>query len=444
MTRNYTKHICTYKEGTWSDFREDVKKINNGLFEIIEQINPSKKYTLIKVQYPYGEAILEEGIPCLPDIKGHFSRIDSANIPASIKEKLSYCATPLALQLVNSGEVFLEIGERIVPLYLFVPGSMFGLFEAATHLCERPVSPIWNVTAGARSVVMTPKITDAIAHNRIRKELGIKNPPPKNLADHWNIFKSIVKHSDVENPWLCEILFFTKDWLKDHKEDIGWIKFHEYLLKESWIQSSHMRTRTELSMMWETFATAVGHRHLKPNSYIVDTVKNLMYLALGQNPGFKVADDNELALPTKLIEEVYKNIYLLKEYAPTILHTYRLDIREKNLPVYYSLAYPTLLEGTPSIRHAASIMSELREVKMLMDMLLKVLEKYSGGQYAIIKNTLFKYFHNEQDRFGEMSVTDDILLNNSTITNALAKKFPGKIFAKNGQFFKGCIEIMHK
>lgn len=447
MRQNNNKYSYVYEEGTWTDFRDEVKKVNYELYDIIEQISPDKKYKLVKVQYPYGEYILERGIPRLPYASENYFRVDNPCMPSHLKEQLCYCSTPLALQLKNSGEVFLETNDRIVPLYIFSPGSLFGLFESASYLSGRETTPIWDVTAGARSVLMVPKISDAIAHNKIRTELGIKNNVPKTLSDHWSLFKTIATKINQENPWHCDILFFTKNWLDNKNDGTKWLKFHNYLLQKSWIQSSHMRTRTEMNIFWEKFSSAIGKRHLRPNSYIVATVKHLIYLALGQNPGFKAADESELALPSKIIENVYQNIYSLKEYAPTILHAHHLGESDKNLALFYSLAYPTLLESTPNIRHKVNIniMSELREMSLLMEMLLKILEdsEYEKGQYNIIKNTLFKYLHGERDRFGELASAEEVVFDDLTIRQSLEKRFLGKKFAKNGQFFKGCIEMIH-
>ena len=47
-----TKTSCVEKI-TWSDARDKVAKVDEKLALIIDEINPSSKYELIKVNYPF-------------------------------------------------------------------------------------------------------------------------------------------------------------------------------------------------------------------------------------------------------------------------------------------------------------------------------------------------------------------------------------------------------
>ncbi|MDX2165258.1 MAG: hypothetical protein SFW07_07585 [Gammaproteobacteria bacterium] len=436
VTLKKSHPACSVKEGTWEDFRHDVKKVNPKLFEIIEKISPSNKYKLLEVTYVYGEKITDMGTICLPDKNGRTVRLDDPTLPEKYREQLGYCPTPLILQLTKTAEVFVDTGERIVPLNIFTPGDLYGLFEAIMPLTNCPIAPCWSVTAGARSVFMGATVSNSIGQRKLRETYGVRQEPPKKLMDEWHTIKMIGNHNNEDSPWTCKLLLFTKDWLEEREDDLGWLGFHYYLLKQSWNQSKYMRSKSELSIMWEAFASAIRTRNLKPGPYILGTIMHNIFLANGAIPGFIPVDTSQLLLPSRSVEEAYQNIYGLKEYAPIIMAPWRLGAQEKHHTVYYSLAYPTMLESTPAIRHALSIISELRDTKMLMQTLETVLKQHGDLTYQYIKKTHFEYFHTEEDQFKEIGDSKDITNGDSNLVECTAR-FDGKIFPYKGPFFMG-------
>ncbi len=431
---------CTIREGSWIDFRDDVKKVDAELYEIIEQISPNQKYKLIEATYLYGEKITDLGTICLPDKDGRLHRLDDSRLPDKYREQLGYCPTPLILQLTNGSEVFVDTGERIIPLNVFTPGDLYGLFEAIMPMTGCPIAPCWSVTSGARSVFLGASVADAIGQKRLRAEYGVNQGTRKKLSDQWNILKVIANRSNLDSPWTSKILIFTKEWIEQKQDDIGWLRFHNYLFKKSWIQSKYMRSKSELSIMWEAFASAVRDRNLKPGPYILDTIMHNIFLANGAVPGFIPADTSELLLPSRSIEYAYENIYMLKDYASIVMHPWRLGVMEKYCSVYYSLAYPTMLEGTPAIRHAPSIISEMRDIKMLMQTLERILEKKGTLTYNLIKNVVFEYYHTEEDKFREISNSKDLVEVDPYLAESM-NRFKVKIFPYQGPFFRGCIRV---
>jgi len=443
MTLKQSQPVCSIREGSWIDFRKDVEKVNPELFQIIEKISPGKKYKLLEVTYLYGEKITDMGTICLPGKDGRLLRLDDPRLPNEYREQLSYGPTPLILQMTNGSEVFVETDERIIPLNIFTPGDLYGLFEAITPLTASEITPSWSVTAGARSVFLGAKVTDAIGHKKLRAEYGVGVELPKKLINQWDVIKVIANRSNVDSPWTCKILVFTKDWLEKRVDDIGWLLFHNYLLVKSWQQSKYMRSKSELSIMWEAFASAVRHRNLKPNSYILDSIMHNLFLGNGAIPGFIPADSDELLLPSRYIENAYENVYMLKEYAPVVMHPWRLGVMEKHYSVYYSFAYPTMLEGTPAIRNAPSIISEMRDIRTLMMTIENIFKQQGDRIYKFIKGIHFEYFHTEDDKFREIDNSKNLIGGDVYITQCM-KRFKGKIFPYQGPFFRGCIRITHK
>jgi hypothetical protein len=418
---------CSIKEGSWEDFRLDIKKVEPKLFEIIEKISPSSKYKLFEVTYQYGEKITDMGTICLPDKEGRSVRLDDSRLPEKYRDQLGYCPTPLILQLTKGAEVFVDTGERIIPLNIM-------------PLTNCPIAPCWSVTAGARSVFLGATVSNAIGHRRLREEFRVRQEPPKKLIEQWEIIKTIGNYSNENSPWTCKVLLFTKSWFEEKENDLGWLGFHYYLLKQSWTQSKYMRSKSELSIMLEAFASAIRDRNLKPGPYILGTIMHNIFLANGAVPGFMPADTHELLLPSRSVESAYENVYMLKEYAPIIMQPWRLGAAKNHNPVYYSLAYPTMLESTPAIRHAPSIISELRDAKMLMQTLEKILNQHADLNQRFIAGAKFEYFHTEEDQFKEINDSKDIMEGDANLMQC-ASRFKDKIFPYKGPFFRGCIRI---
>lgn len=434
---------CEITEGTWLDFRDDVKRVEPELFQIIEKLNPGKKYTLIKARYLYGEKITDFGTIRVPDGKGKLVRLDDPNVSPDLKTKLGYCPTPLTLQLKNASEVFIDTEDRLVPLNVFNPGDLYGLYEILVPFTGCPSVPCWSITSGGRSVFLTAKISDAIGHKRLRAEFNISTQAPKTLVDHWDTFKVIINQARNQNPWTSEILIFTNEWFSEKNDNVNWLKFQLYLYNKAWWQSRSNRVQIEYSIMWESFGKAVCARNLKPNPYIVDTVKHLMLLTTGTTPGFKAADaDDETILPASVIEAAYSDVYGLGDIAPIVMHPHILGVKGSMVPVYYSMAYPSLIAGTPFMRKTSNILMELREVRTLMITLERVLESYEERIYEAIKNVKFDYFHSDEDRFGEIQNSQTLAEIDPVIALALATRFKGKKFASYGPFFRGCVRVV--
>jgi hypothetical protein len=220
------------------------------------------------------------------------------------------------------------------------------------------------------------------------------------------------------------------------------LQFHHYLLAKAWIQSKNTRARLEYdSLIWESFAGFVCKKNLKPGPYMIDTIKHLLVISNGVSPAFRLINGNEVLMPTKTVETAYIEDYGL-EYAPIIIGPSIFNLENSNSPIYYSLSYPTLLEGTPTIRHAPSIISELQETKTLMLLLESVLKTENlVSFYDSIKNLKFQYFHDGKDRFGELLNSSEIEKHDPLIHKLLTTEFAGKDFPTHGPFFRGCIQI---
>jgi len=436
------KSVFYFKKIYWKDVRDEVRVINPKLAEIIDKISPDKNYPLIKASYRFGDLIVNNGTAFLPDKNGDLLSIKDPVITNVLKNQLSYSPIPLFLTLKNASEVFINSSFRAIPLNLFYPGSLLGLFESIDYLFDRSSSSNWCVSAGARNLFFLAKINEIGGFKRLKMEFEIDSTlQPRTLADHWRLFREIAQQDDFKQSWCNEVLFFTKPWFFNHRKDSSWFAFKEFLFKEAWHQAQFAISKVGLNLTWEYFSRAISARNLKPIPYLVDQVKHILLVGAGRWPGFRPSDTSDLIAPVDGLQNVFTDVYMLKKHLPTIMHTCSLE-RTFHVPSYYSLSYPTLLEGSPQSKSPAStIMIDLRDIKQIIDTLKPVFkdhEKIDGATYG---NINFEYFHVEKDKYGEIKMSNDLALLDKNLIHD-KHKYPDRDFCATSQFWRGCIKIV--
>ncbi len=435
--RKFVEDTFELKETYWDEVRDEVYKVNPELASICDELSPGKKHPLIRLSYPYGSTIVDKGEFYFPSQDNELISIKDNRLSKEIKERLGYSSIPLSLLLHNDSEVFVETNNRVTPLNFFKPGDLFGVFESMGCLTDISSDSIWSVTAGGRSVFMIPRITDKVGHNRIRKEFGIStNEPPTELTSQWKVFKGIYQRSGGLERWSNDILVFTDKWF-DNNNDISWLKFQKYIFKLCWAQLQLLRDTTEFSLLWSSFADAISSRNLKPRPYLIDTLKHLVSIANGAGVAFKPAV-NESALPVSLIQDAYINCYNLKTYIPTLMQPCKLKGEVQK--VYYSLAFPTVLESTPYVRNAPSIIEDQRNIKRLLDTLIRTI-KIDNSIINPIKHVKYDFFHTDIDQYGEILSSTDMIAEDSTFSSLGVKRFKDRTSSSSSSFFRGCIRI---
>jgi len=417
----------------WEDIRPKVKTIDPKLTSLIDNISPDKKYPLVSGKYSYGQSIVKDG---------QFIKLDNNSEQNKLLGQLTYSQIPLFYVLHNSCEVYIDTDYRIIPLNLFTPSSILGLFETMDVLYGRSSNPKWSVSAGARSIFMLPKIYGSAGFRRLRTRYHIPlDTQLKELSDHWKIFKIIANHKSFEQSWHTEILLFTGAWFKNFKKgDIHWNNFYQYLMRHAWSQAQFAIEKVTLRLYWEHFIDIISSRNFKPIPYISDQIKHIMLIATGQWPGFTTGDSEQLFAPMTGLQNAFIDTYQLKKYLPTIMYPSLFDGKS---PVYYSLAYPTLLEGSPHRKSKSTIMLDVKEIKLLLDILKSDKTKNIKFKNNFLDNIALDYFHVENDPLGEVKSSETLI---STDPNLLAdnKNYPSRIFCPTSSFWRGCIQLSAK
>ena len=445
------KNNPNIEELTWKEAGKFFKDHNPQLYDIIEEWSPNKEYTILKVSYQYGDKVLNDGIINLPTKTGNLYPINNHKIPSDIKNKLSYSSFPLGMAIQGGNEVFLEWEDRVLSLAFFNPGVMLGLWESLDPVTSFFPRRVWSVAAGARSLYMLPKISETTAHDRLRKYFKLRLPAPKKMSDDSKVFAEIIKQGykyDIfKEKWRNEILFFSNKWLEPHKNDIRWLRFYNYLLQEAWNLSSYNRNKITLDRVWQLFASFLEGEGLKPAPYLMDTVKHLVTIGCGVVPGFKPIGEKQYSGPMHLLQDVYLNIYGLKRYVPTIMEPYHFHKNDNCPAVYYSLQVPTVFESLPKSRRQTNLMTEIRELKNLMECFIQQAIngnlKIENTVYEwLIDNVEFDYFHSEQDIYSEIRLSKEMSEEDTALMYlSKSKSSEKKEFAASAAFVKGCIRI---
>jgi len=214
--------------------------------------------------------------------------------------------------------------------------------------------------------------------------------------------------------------------------------FYDHLYGTAWKQAQFAISKINSNLNWEVCADMIATRRLKPPPYLSDQIKHLLTIASGKWPGFKPALDDQTA-PISTLQDAFIEAYQLKKYIPTLMHIH-LPCQDEKIAVYYSLYYPTLLEGTPRKQIASTIMLDLRNIKLLLDT-LKINHKTDNlSNTTIPYSTQFDFFHIEKDKYQDIKPSNLIAEEDPTFSQE-QKKFPDRVFCNTSPFWRGCIKI---
>jgi hypothetical protein len=430
------------EEVSWQNVRKQVAEKNGVLSHIIDELSPGKEYSLYKAKYPFGSEILKNGELQLP-FDGELFPITDARF-AKVREKLgeyNLNSNPVTLVLANSAEVFMILDDNTIPLYgLISPGKVFGTWRLlSTSRTHNPIF-IWNMTAGARSLFMLPKISEKLKHAKLRREFNLGLETPKNLLDDWEIFRALANSEKFGDSWTVEMLFFPKIWF-EKLNDPAWRDFKNYLLQTAFDGSEFWRNE----FIWDIALSLMQkRRNIRPNPYIADTVKHLLAMGIGALPGFSAALDNT-AGPIKRLQEIYVDVYQVP-YAPIIMQPNLFNV-ESDRAVYYSLSYPTTIKFSPRSREESSKLSDLYDIKSLLQ---KYLSDISNVEFNLADTPIFDlpskvkydFFHTDIENYSGIRPSSDIPLEDASFSQI---PYGGdKEFPVNSPFVKGCLRLTRK
>ncbi len=434
------------EELSWEEVRKEAKAACADFTDIIDKISPSKDLTFIKVRYPFGAKIIDNGLLNLPTDRGELRPITDTRLPKEIRRKLGYSFVPLGLILKNGIEVYRELEDRVFSIASWGQGLDIGIWEYLGWTTP------YSITAGARSLYMVPRISLTSAHKRLKRDYNVTLPPPKRSCDHWKLFRQIANSPNFSTPWYCEIIYLSNTWIEKLSQytaqrNTAWTALHNFLIKKNLQHSEYGRKRSIFEIVWELFSRSLNVKGLRPNPYVIDTLKHLVFVGTGGSPG-SVANIGSTALgPIPDLQNVYIDSYGLKEYVPTIMQPGYLALNNP-ISVYYSLQSPTLLESVPKSRNLTSIIDNVRELKELADHFLdEVFDEHlkiaNVSMNEMISQLRFEFFHEAAYAYGtEIRPSTEMPVHDPALEYSPGDK-AGK-FADASPYLHGCVRISVK
>lgn len=434
---------CDYEVVNWNEVKDQVKAVNPEFYELAEAIGIPDDDYLYKVSYSYGCEILKRRLFRFPGKRNKLMPLDEPDLPNNIKEDLGYALkrTPLTMVLSKSVELFIDTDKKLFPWQILTEGKFLAVFSLLEESRLFYPPDVFSITAGARNVFMLPNIGDQALHQNLKNALGIKQPTPKNLVEHWPVFRDIYnKAATDKDEWMVELLLFPKHWIDKLKNKTEYKNLYAFIANQEWRKTVYSRHKTFFEL---ALSEVQQVRNLKPNPYLLDTVKHILAIAAGGIVGFQVALDEQM-LPLNLIQAIYNDIYKIKDHMPIILQPGKFSSQLRRT-TYYSLQFPTTLEFAPRAKKDSSTLHELLEIKHIIYTFLT--ETANNGLPVddpilekVVQEATFQFFHSKPDKFGEVSPSSSI----PHIDTALEKMLrdnPKKAFPSTGTFVRGCITI---
>lgn len=430
----------------WASVRERVAKVEPKFAKLIDAISPDASFVLYLAYYPYGTLTGDEFSPFLPNSKGDTYRLTQQETPRDVFKYLGYGfdGLPLTMILEKQVELYinLEKSKITIPQYLLKPGTLTPFCRILSYGKRFIYTPsnILSSAAGCRSAFVLANVGCQKYHRNLQHQFKVSRQAPKNLYDHWDIFREICLN-EKQNDWRCCLLLFSEKWVKHLTTDPAWSDLKKYLLELSWNHYEYERNKIYYDIF---FSMTQKKYNLKPNPYHIDTVKHLFAIALGVAPGFSPAI-NDSALPDALLESAYTNYYGLSQYCSSIMIPNHFSFGDQ-YPVYYSLQNPSNYVFSPKSREITNTLLEMKELQRILKIFIKELLNEKSFYPEIIlnhiaKNVDFNFYHNRHDKNQIIFPSSEI---SKTDSRFLLKAKHGTKFPEDAQFLRGCVSISYK
>lgn len=432
------------KKVYWDDVREQVAAVNPEFAAEVDKLSPGKDLPLYHVAYSYGESLIKDGKLYIPNDEGEIVSINDSSVPQSLKDSFLYAPNmPISVLLKNTVELYLDFRNTPIPRIHMYPGRILALWgslqrQSTTSLT---VGNIWQISAGARSLIILPKFSYERSFDRVRKAFNLKlDNAHDNMFDQWNVFTELFRSDAFNESWQTELLFLPSVWNQKIHTDFAWQSLKIYLLERVLNDTDYLRDQHIFEF---TVSKALAEKNMRPNPYLADTVKHLFLVNRGAFPAFKVAT-NDMAGPIARIQSIFADIYRLKQ-APTMMHLDNMSNILSEGALYYSFNYPTVMEFSPKSHNVLNKLNDLREAnhiyQVIKNYFLKSAQDFKGLPiYDSVVNRSFYFVHFDNHGHDEITESKDLPELDKNLYDDL-QKYPDLPFCSTSQFFRGCIML---
>lgn len=425
----------------WSEARLEILQHQPEMAEIIDAINPTDNYQFYRVRYYFGDRIVKDGSLCVP-IDDTIFPIDSERAKQEFGEELSYSPIPVSLLLSRGAEVYAEPNQRIAPLAVLQPGSLFGIWETLDPTDNVFVSCTWSVSAGARTLFFLPKIAEKNSHKKLIEAYRIKVSMQNNIYQQWELFRELLAAAN-DNSWYCDVIFFSSAWFKQQGDGKAWDAFRFFMMDMAWQQTKRWRSKEYAEIMWETFLSTLAKDNIKSSQNELFLARHLIDIAYGIYPGFQPVMD-EVLVPTKKLQEIYLEDYKLSQYAPILFAPFHGSVNDAGgKPIYLSLSYPTNINYTINEKRQKNAISTLRHLINLQNTIQLHIEMEKLPVFESINAIQYDYFHSQEDPPYGIRGTSK-LVDFDPNFKQIMEQFPDREFPDYSTVLRGCIAMTEK
>lgn len=437
----------------WPNIRERVAAVEPEFARLVDELDLDKSYVFYLLYFPYGYLKGDTESSFIPRVDGSSYRLTDPNAPSEIVKHLGYGMkhAPLGMVLEKSFEFFIDREEErlTLPDRIYTPGSFLSIVRNLKNNFfpfNFTTNRIYSTCSGMRSTFMLPNVGCFTNHKNLKRDLNIRCPTPKSLYEHSKIFAQIANSPMIKSEWRSNLLYFPQKFITNLNNDKRWRPLNNYLtiigfnlLKYDIIKTYHEYI----------YSVVQKRKNLKPNPYLMDTVKHLIAIMFGVIPGYSIAINGDY-LPLDVIQKAYIEVYGLKKYIPSVVQPVYFDYEKDINPIYYSLQYPSTLSFSPKSRKLSGKLHELREIEHIVSSLMSEFasEKFQfldSILHQISKKVEFKYFHNEKDSHNIVKQASEIPnLDSRLLQVNPSYKVEGSTFSVDSPFVRGCISIRAK
>lgn len=424
---------------SWEEIKYKVKLVNSSIYHVIEQISPDESIPFYFANYDFGEHFGVKNHAYLPTSSGKLEKIDSRYTSNELFQELGYGKNSLPLGIIL--DKFCEwhyFGEenRIFPDGVQGPGAIFNMYVVFDE-DQTVANNVLSVSSGALSSFLLPNIGCRRKHGKIQKHFNVSASAPKSPYEHYPIFKEILQNKNTHHNWQCQILYFSKKFIDEVKNNEKWLKLKLYFSEEL---RKKLTKNTYNAACNDLFLSARKINRFRPTPFIIDTAKYIFNICMGAGIGVKPAIDDQY-LPVSDLQKIYTDCYGLV-YTPTIMVPSTLG--DKNDSVYYPLQCPFAKINTYKTNQSNSTLTEL---EILKNVLLAYQEEFTeeGGDaygsqvYQLSKETEFSFYHYKSS--GQNQIRNSLELLETDLRLTFSYLETKKHFSSDAKLFRGCVRL---
>lgn len=434
----------TFEIKAWSDIKEKIGLLSPSLSNTINRVKGSDSFKVIQARYKFGQNIILKGKYQI-NLDGRNQPYNKDAVPSEIKKILNYHwrTIPFGIVTHNSTESYINHSTHIAPLWALYPGKTFALLSVFDKTENTfLIAGLYSMQSGSRSLIMLPKLAHQASNQRLKNKFNINRYLcPKNLADQWFLFKEISDSPQFHSDWYSELTLFSHEFIEGINDTLE-LRYH--LLHDIWEQNAFDRNMFAYEFIWSTFEKELK-LSVKHDPVVIQTVKQIMLIAMRQVPAF-IPTDSNIPGPITELMETFLTCYKIRYHLPIFMNLGPYD--GKN-PIYYSLQKHTFIHEMPQKAIGKLTVNELTRIRnvfeMFKDYVLNNKSEHSLDKTVLLKTLLevdFDFFH----PMGVGKINSDIaklIKEDKRFSNYPYHKDIRNdlLMPEHSLFFSGCIRI---